>query len=51
MHILVSVVLFFLSLFFFFFFLVSGFTPCVAIVNKLLAMQTIGQIVGIRLTT
>ena len=40
MHILVSVIL----LFYF-------FTPCADIVNKKLAMQTIGQVVGIKLTT
>ena len=37
--------------YYFIFFFKSGFTPCVDIVNKILAIQTIVQVVGIKLTT
>ena len=33
------------------FFFKSGFAPCADIVHKIFAMQTIGQVVGKRLTT
>ena len=36
---------------FYLFFFKSGFIPCTDIVNKICAIQTIGQAVGIRLTT
>ena len=47
MRIFVGVIL----LLFYFFFFKSGFTHCADIVNKILAIQTIMQVVGIKLTT
>ena len=37
-------------LFYFYFIFKPGFTPCADIVNQIRAAQTVGQVVGIRLT-
>ena len=43
--------IFYSALFYFYFIFESGFTPCADIVNQIRAMHTIGQVVGISLTT
>ena len=40
-----------MALLYFYFIFKSGFTPCADIVNQIRTVQTVGQVVGIRLTT
>ena len=46
-----KIILFGVFFIFFYFIFKSGFTPCADIVNQIHALQTIGQVRGIRLTT